>query len=229
LAGEWTSTRSAKINPGVGGEKTKLDSKDVAFTTFFAALYALGVIFLAPVSFGIYQVRLADALLPLSMIFGIPSAVGMSLGCLVANTYGGLGIVDIVGGTVANFTACAVAWYFGRRGGLVQRFLASFGETMILTAIVGSYLSLIFDVPVELGLIGVFIGSVIAVNMLGFTIEESIRESGIRMGYLKKTDLDELAGRSGNLMCAWERVQFSNCGSVLARGNTRLRVAQCCL
>jgi uncharacterized membrane protein len=177
--GEWASTRSATTNPGVGGKRVKIDSRDVASIAVFAALYAVIVVVLAPISFGIYQVRLADALLPLSMVFGIPGAVGLSLGCLVANVYGGLGLVDIVGGTIANFAACTFAWYVGRKGGFARRVLGSFAETAILTLIVGGYLSLIFDVPVELGLFGVLIGSVIAVNVLGLLLEEVIRQSGI--------------------------------------------------
>ncbi|MGB9675584.1 MAG: QueT transporter family protein [Candidatus Bathyarchaeales archaeon] len=156
----------------------KFGGIEVALTAVFAGLYAAGVVFLAPVSFGVYQVRVADALLPLSMIFGLPSAIGLSLGCLVANVYGGLGIVDVVGGTIANFVACTLAWYIGR-GGFARRFLGSLVETLTITMIVGGYLSLIFNVPIEVGLLGIFIGSVIAINVLGFVLEEGLQRSGI--------------------------------------------------
>jgi len=178
MAGEWTSTRSANTNPGVGGEKLKFDTRDLALTAVFAALYAVLVILLAPVSFGVYQVRVADALLPLSMIFGLPIAIGSSLGCLVANVYGGLGAIDIVGGATANFLACILAWHVGRSG-FARRLLGSFVETLVITTIVGGYLSLIFDVPVELGLFGIFVGSIVAINILGFTLEEFLQRSGV--------------------------------------------------
>jgi uncharacterized membrane protein len=171
--------------PGIGGEKVKFETEDLALTTIFAALYAAGVVLLAPISFGVYQVRIADALLPLSMIFGVPVAIGSSLGCLVANVYGGLGIVDIVGGTVANFVACMLAWYVGR-GKFARRLLGSFAETAVITAIVGGYLSLIFDVPMELGLLGIFVGSIIAINVLGFTLEEGLHRSDIIKKYIQK-------------------------------------------
>ncbi len=48
----------------------KLNTKKLAVVTVFAALYAVGVVFFAPISFGIVQVRVADAMLPLAMIFG---------------------------------------------------------------------------------------------------------------------------------------------------------------
>ncbi|MEM2117956.1 MAG: QueT transporter family protein [Candidatus Bathyarchaeia archaeon] len=163
----------------------KFDTEDLALSAVFAALYAAGVIFLAPISFGVYQVRIADALLPLSMIFGMPVAVGSSLGCLVANVYGGLGIVDIIGGTIANFVACALAWYIGR-GGFARRFLGALVETVVITAIVGGYLALLFEVPVEIGLLGIFIGSLVAINILGFALLEIFYRSGVAKKYAEK-------------------------------------------
>jgi len=100
----------------------KSKSRQVSVTAIFAALYAVGVVLLAPISFGVYQVRVADALLPLSMIFGMPAAAGLSLGCLIANIYGGLGITDIIGGALANFLACSIAYRIGRNG-VIRRFL----------------------------------------------------------------------------------------------------------
>ncbi len=58
---------------------------EVVLTAFFAALYAVGVVALAPISFLIFQVRIADSLLPLAIIFGLPACTGFSIGALVAN------------------------------------------------------------------------------------------------------------------------------------------------
>jgi uncharacterized membrane protein len=157
----------------------RLNTKKLAVMTIFAALYAVGVIVLAPISFGIVQVRVADAMLPLAMIFGLPSALGLSLGCIVSNVYGGLGVIDIVGGAVANLVACTLAWYIGRRGRRIQRFLGTVAETVAVSLIVGGYLAVIFQVPVEIGLLGILIGSTIAINVIGFPLEEAIRRSKI--------------------------------------------------
>jgi uncharacterized membrane protein len=161
----------------------RLNTKKLAVMTIFAALYAVGVIVLAPISFGIVQVRVADAMLPLAMIFGLPSALGLSLGCIVSNVYGGLGVIDIVGGAVANLVACTLAWYIGRRGRRIQRFLGTVAETVAVSLIVGGYLAVIFQVPVEIGLLGILIGSTIAINIIGFPIEEAIKRSKIFRKY----------------------------------------------
>ena len=81
-------------------------------------------------------------------------------------------MVDIVGGTVANFVACTLAWYVAKKSGFSRRLVGSIIQTMVITGIVGGYLWIIFEVPAEFSLAGVFVGSVIAINILGFTIQE---------------------------------------------------------
>lgn len=163
----------------------KTNSRRISIIVILAALYAVGVIFLAPISYSFFQVRLADALLPLSMIFGIPSAIGFSLGCLVSNVYGGLGLVDIIGGTVANFLACTLAWYVARKGNSGRRFIGAILQTIIITVIVGGYLWIIFEVPIEFSIAGVFIGSLIAINVLGFAIQEILRRNKSISNYVE--------------------------------------------
>jgi uncharacterized membrane protein len=154
-----------------------VDTKSVALIVVFAALYAIGVVALPSISFNIAQVRLADALLPLSMIFGVPSVIGLSLGTVVANVYGGLGIIDIIGGSIANMIACSLSWYISQKKGITHRFLGTLVETLVITIIVGGYLSVLFHVPLEFGLLGILVGSIIAINILGFILEEAIRRS----------------------------------------------------
>jgi uncharacterized membrane protein len=151
-----------------GGKQLK--SKNAIYMTLtavFAALYAVGVVFLAPISFQVFQVRIADALLPLAMLFGWPAIVGLSLGAFVANFFGGLGPVDIIGGAIANFIATLVAWKIGhgrRRTSVLAGIVA---EIAIITFIVGPYLSYLIGMPLTIGLLGVFLGSVVAIGVLG--------------------------------------------------------------
>ncbi|MEM3578707.1 MAG: QueT transporter family protein [Candidatus Bathyarchaeia archaeon] len=163
----------------------RFESKDVALTAVFAALYAAGVVFLAPISFEVFQVRMADALLPLAVIFGLPAAVGTGFGCFVANFYGGLGVVDILGGAFANFVACVLAWRIGGEN-VFRRFASCLTETTVITLVVGSYLSTLLDVPIEAGLLGVFLGSVVAVNILGFGLLEALYRGGVAKRFMEK-------------------------------------------
>jgi len=142
----------------------------ISLTAIFAALYAVGVVVLAPISFQVFQVRVADALLPLAILFGWPSVLGLSLGAFVANFFGGLGVIDVVGGSVANFLATYAAWKTGRRGIKGSWLIAVVIEILVVSAIVGSYLSYLFQTPLEIGLLGVLLGSFVAIGLLGYPL-----------------------------------------------------------
>jgi uncharacterized membrane protein len=150
----------------------------MTLTAVFAALYAVGVVFLAPISFQIFQVRIADALLPLSMLFGWPAILGLSLGAFVANFFGGLGPVDIIGGAVANFLATYVAWKIGRRR-FANALVGIFLEIVIVTIIVGTYLSFLIGMPLAVGLLGIFLGSLIAIGVLGGILFTALSSSRV--------------------------------------------------
>lgn len=145
-------------------------SVTTALAAAFASLYAIGVIALAPISFELVQVRVADALLPLSILFGWPAVLGLTFGAFVANLFGGLGPVDIFGGSVANLAASYVAWRVARNKDKRWIPIAVGLEIIMITLIVGTYLSCILAIPLQMGLLGVMIGSIIAIGLLGSII-----------------------------------------------------------
>jgi uncharacterized membrane protein len=145
-----------------------VNTREIAFGSIIAALYAITVILLAPISFLLFQVRIADALIPLSIIFGVPVIWGVTLGNIVANIYGGLGIIDIIGGSVANLCAAYIGWRIGSRNFLGSQFVATVAQNLIVSSIVGFYLAVLFEVPLELGFFSVLTGSLISMNLIGY-------------------------------------------------------------
>jgi uncharacterized membrane protein len=146
----------------------KMDSKQIALISIFAALYAIGVVFLAPFSYGLIQVRIADALLPLSIVFGMPVVIGLSLGTFIANILNpvNLGPIDILGGTVTNFIATFVAWKIC--GSNKVPFIVGIGcQIVIVSVIVGTYLSYLLGSTLIAGIGYLFIGTFLAVGILG--------------------------------------------------------------
>lgn len=81
-----------------------LQIKEVAVAGLIAAVYTVVSYFLAPISFGVYQVRIAEALtvLPFLTRAAIP---GLFIGCLLANLLGGNGWVDVVFGSLLTLVA----------------------------------------------------------------------------------------------------------------------------
>ncbi|MBU4228035.1 QueT transporter family protein, partial [bacterium] len=74
-----------------------------------AAIYVVLNIIFAPISYGPIQVRIAEALVVLPFIDS-SAIIGLFLGCILANVYGGLGMVDIMGGSLCTLVAAYLTY-----------------------------------------------------------------------------------------------------------------------
>nr|MBN2277678.1 QueT transporter family protein [candidate division Zixibacteria bacterium] len=90
-----------------------LNARDVAYTGLIAALYAVLTIVLAPISYGVYQVRISESLTVLPFIYP-PSIIGLFVGCLVANIFGGNGLQDIIFGSLITLAAAYLTYLCSR-------------------------------------------------------------------------------------------------------------------
>ncbi len=79
-------------------------TKDIAYTGLIAALYAVLTISMASFSYGVYQVRVSEALTVLPFVYPF-AVIGLFIGCLVANIYGGMGLPDIIFGSLFTLIA----------------------------------------------------------------------------------------------------------------------------
>ena len=83
-----------------------------------AAIYAAISLVLAPLSYGPIQVRIAEALTMLPLIWQ-PSIIALTVGCFITNLIGTAmavtGPIDIVVGTLATFLAAVCTWKFRNR------------------------------------------------------------------------------------------------------------------
>ena len=82
-------------------------AKDLAVAGIVGGLYAALSIGVAPLSYGVYQVRLAEALtvLPFLSRAAVP---GLFVGCLLANLFGGMGWQDVVFGSLLTLAAAGL-------------------------------------------------------------------------------------------------------------------------
>lgn len=81
-----------------------LDLKITSGAGVIAAAYVVLSLTFAPISFGVYQVRISEALtvLPFITAAAVP---GLFIGVLVANVFGGMGWMDIVFGSLITLAA----------------------------------------------------------------------------------------------------------------------------
>ena len=157
---------------------SKIHPISAILTAMFAAVYAVGVYFLTPISFLPFQVRVADASLPLAILFGWPAIIGLSIGAFVANFFGSLGVVDIAGGALANFIATFLAWRIARNRGRYWKIIGVAEEIATVTLIVGTYLGYLLAQPLLLVWTGVLLGSIIAIGVLGTTLLFALSSEG---------------------------------------------------
>ena len=128
-----------------------------------AAVYALLTIALAPISYGVIQIRVAEALTILP--YFTPAAIpGLFAGCLVANLFGGNGILDIVCGSVATLGAAYM------KSLLKVRALVPLPPVLINALVVGYILHLVLGYPFYLTMLWVGAGQVAACYGLGFPL-----------------------------------------------------------
>lgn len=135
----------------------------LARSALIAALYALLVLAFAPLSFGPVQFRVAEALTLLPWLF--PEAIpGLFVGCLVSNLFGGLGIVDMVFGSLATLVA---AWLTRR---MPNVFWAAVPPVLINAVVVGTYLSFLLNVPMAATILYVGLGEAGVCFLLGIPL-----------------------------------------------------------
>jgi len=140
-----------------------MNTRDLSLTVFFASLYAVLVVVLAPISFGPVQLRVADVLIPLAALFGWPVVSGVTVGCLVGNAYFWLGPIDVFVGPIANFIA-ATAILLLRK----HRLFACIAGSLPIGIIVGSYLWLFFPPPEVLAFLPVWAAMIVSLTMSSF-------------------------------------------------------------
>jgi hypothetical protein len=155
-----------------------MNTRDIALTAVFSALYATLVISLSPISFGPLQLRIADTIIPLTMVFGWPVVAGVTLGCFVGNVYGQLGMLDYMLGPAANLLA-ATLFYKLRQRPLMA---CSVGPIPI-GLIVGGYLWAFFPSPEILALpswlamiVCVTSSTYVTVGLVGYLLYKSVNK-----------------------------------------------------
>jgi len=82
-------------------------TRKLTISALCIALYVVIMIYTQSFAFGQYQIRIATALYGLSAIFPFLS-VPLGLANLISNSFmGGLGPLDMIGGTLVGFTTCS--------------------------------------------------------------------------------------------------------------------------
>ncbi len=137
--------------------------KEAIKVALVGSLYAALTIVLAPISYGPVQVRIAEALTVLPYIRR-NYMWGLFGGCIVANIYGGLGIWDIIGGSLFTLLAAFLTSI------MPKPVLAPIPPIIVNAFGVSLYLHLIFKLPYWLTVAYIALGESIACMALGYPL-----------------------------------------------------------
>lgn len=146
-------------------------------TALIAAIYAVLTIILAPISYGPVQFRLSEILVLLAFIDPI-YIIGLTLGCFLANLFGGLGIMDLVFGTIATFLSVSAISLTSKfiKHRLTSLIISSLWPTIFNGVIIGWMLNYVLQVPLFLTMFQVGIGEFVVVTIIGVPVFKLISD-----------------------------------------------------
>ncbi|MBQ3614783.1 MAG: QueT transporter family protein [Anaerotignum sp.] len=158
-------------------EKNKVNVKFLVITAMVASVYLVLTLAIAPLSFGLIQVRFSEMLMLLAF-FDRKYAPGLILGCFLANCFSPFGIMDVVFGT-----GCTAAAMF-----CVVKFAKSlFGASLWIVfcnAFIGIELYL-FGSPLWLSMAMVALGEFLSVSICGVVLMKMLMKNRVLMAKLK--------------------------------------------
>ncbi len=118
--------------------------RDLARGAIIAAVYALLTIFLAPISSGLIQCRVAEAMCVLPY-FTFAAVPGLFIGCILANLLTGAPAYDVIFGSLATLLAAYITYLMRKRA---PKWIAPLPSVLINALVVGALLAYVYDVGV---------------------------------------------------------------------------------
>lgn len=141
----------------------RINTRYLVKAGIIAAIYFVLTVFLAPISYGLVQFRLAEAMTILP--FFEPAAIpALFIGCLFANVYGGLGLVDIVFGSLTTLLAAYLT------SKMPNKYFAILPPVLLNAFIVALWVSKIMNVPYLVGVGTIGFGEFVSAGILGIML-----------------------------------------------------------
>ena len=157
----------------------KLRNNDFALIGIYAALYAALVVVLGGFSYGPIQVRIADSLLAIVPLLGLPGVFGHALGVFIANLFSPVGLLDLVN-TLPSFAMAFVVYYFYKRTRQDYTVIGTcIAYSAVLGVTVGWMLSYVYALPLLITIAYVAAGNIIASVLIGWPLFKILKRMGL--------------------------------------------------
>lgn len=157
-------------------EKNKI--KFMTKSAMVAAVYVALTFMFAGLGYREVQFRIAEILVLLVFIDS-RYALGLVIGCIIANIPSPLGIVDVIVGPIA--TMIGLLFIIGVRKVLGENkkalIISSFGPVLSNAVIVGLELTYVFNIPFWMNALSVGFGEFVVVTIAGTVIMSTVMKS----------------------------------------------------
>lgn len=159
-------------------------SKDLALIGLYAALYAALVIVLPGLSYGPLQVRIADSLVAVVPLLGLPGVLGHTLGVFTANLFSPAGPIDLLN-TIPSFAMAFIVFYVYKKTKNDYTIIGTcIAYSTILGITVGWMLSYLYGYPLLATIGYVILGNIIASVLLGWPVFKLLKKTGVFQKWL---------------------------------------------
>lgn len=155
-------------------------TKNIVRAAAIAAIYTLLTLAVQPISSGLIQARVSEALCVLPY-FTVSAVPGLFLGCLISNLITGAAIQDVIFGSLATLAAAWLTYRIGRHE--LTAWLAPAPAVIVNAVVVGALLCYVYQVgvPVEICMAYVAAGQLISCYALGMPLIQVLRRYGSKL------------------------------------------------
>ncbi|MDO5111948.1 MAG: QueT transporter family protein [Clostridia bacterium] len=157
-----------------------MKTRELARGALIGALYVLLTLLFAPISSGLVQVRVAEALCVLPC-FTFSAVPGLFVGCLIANLLTGAAPYDVIFGSLATLLAADCTWRMRKAGW--SKWLMPLPSVVWNALIVGWLLCYVYAVGVSFPLCALYVGAgqALACYALGMPLMALLGKYGGRL------------------------------------------------
>ncbi|MCF8008670.1 MAG: QueT transporter family protein [Halanaerobiales bacterium] len=146
-----------------------MNTKKITRGALIAGLYIIITFILSPVSFGPLQFRASEALTVLPILY--PEAIpALFIGVLLSNIIGGLGMLDIIGGSLVTLLAAYLTYRYR------DSFIAYLSPILLNGFLISIYLHILFGIPYWITVIQISLSEAVVVLLIGYPLVQIIKK-----------------------------------------------------
>lgn len=147
--------------------KKSISVELVVINAMIAGIYAVLTLVISPIAYSQIQFRLSEIMVFLAF-YNYRYIPGLTIGCILANLFSPLGMLDVVFGTLSTLLVC-IAMYYAK-----NRYLAAMLGAIITGIIIGGELWYAYQITFVINAIYVAVGEliVLVIGTLVFKVLE---------------------------------------------------------